>query len=177
MLGRGEISKAKVNEWERETEGNLPERVKKACLEVAVDMGRMRAFDELDMSKEAGFIENLLLKYAPLWAPAGAGAVIGGPEHRFEGALAGLGGGALGARLMRSMALRHTPGLSKFKGMVGKPTQLRGMLSKEPELAEQLGSLEKSEWLGRLGGGAGGGYLAHKMLGSQAPGYSAMREY
>ena len=30
MLGRGEISKTKVNEWERETKGKkLPERLKK----------------------------------------------------------------------------------------------------------------------------------------------------
>jgi len=172
MLGRGEISKAKVNEWERETKGKLPEHVKKACLKAAFVMGQMCALE-----KEAGMIENLILKYAPYWAPAGLGAYFGGPEHRFEGALAGLGAGALGTRFMRSMAVRHTPELSKFKDLISKPEKLRRVLGKEPELAPQLGALEKSEWLGRLGGGAGGGYLAHKVLESQAPGYPAMREY
>lgn len=175
MLNRGEISKSKVDEWERETKDNLPERVKKSCLDAAFNMGRMRAFDEIGMlKKEAGVIENLLLKYAPYWAPAGLGAYFGGPEHRFEGAVAGLGAGAMGTRLMRSMAVRHTPELSKLKTLIGKPEKLRRTLGKDPELAGQLGTLEKSEWLGRLGGGAGGGYLAHKMLDSQAPGYPAM---
>lgn len=177
MLDRGEISKSKVDEWERKTKGKLPERMKKSCLNAAVAMGQMRALDEIGMLKRAGVIESLLLRYAPYWAPAGLGAYFGGPEHRFEGALAGLGAGALGTRLMRSMAVRHTPELAKFKALIGKPEKLRRTLGKDPELAGQLGTLEKSEWLGRLGGGAGGGYLAHKMLGSQTPGYPAMREY
>ena len=177
LSGRGEISEDKVKEMTRETKtpySKLPTRKKKACLKAAVLMGQMRALDENRMLKEAGVIESLLVKYAPLWAPAGLGAALGGPEHRLEGAAAGLGGGILGTRLMRSIALKQTPELAQFAKLLQRPETLHKVIAKKPELSEQLGALEKSEWLGRLTGGAGGGLAAHKILSPQKPELPAM---
>ncbi len=75
---------------------------KKANLELARDIGLARAFEEAGLSKEAGLekmVGGLLGRTAHLWAPAAAGGIMAGPEYRTEGAIAGLGVGALGKRI------------------------------------------------------------------------------
>lgn len=136
------------------------------CLKMASDLGRMCALDEAGvLEKRAGIFESLVTKTAPLWVPAGAGAVIGGPEHRLEGLIAGLGMGALGRRVGRHLATRQARQLiGKTKNL---PEWLYDPATKDNIVLETLRSHPKAqniwkhlgpalpqyEWAGTLLGG------------------------
>lgn len=106
MADRGEISEAKVKEWEDETKNkkNLPMYVSKKRREKKSELyetGIKLALEEVGLLKQAGLLSSLLIG-----APVGAliGAAIARRERqsaarRFAGLqlLGALGGGTLGA--------------------------------------------------------------------------------
>lgn len=200
--GDADITKKDVKKWEKETpEGKeLPERVKKAHLRLAFTLGRRQAFEEA--TKEAGLesgVASLLGRTAPLWAPAVAGGVVAGPEHRLEGSLAGLGLGILGKRIglaglrrgmfdpgelqkaMSAAKLRETA--QGYKKLTKVPMESRAYksinraLGEEgaPQFWENVAAMKArspaAAWGGRIAGGLGGGLLAKELL-SQKPGSS-----
>ena len=145
-------------------------------------------------TKEAGLesrIGGLLGRTAHAWAPAAAGGVAAGPEHRMEGALAGAGLGILGKRMglgalrrgmfdpadlqkaMRASKLPETGrGYGKLTGL-GEGSRKYKRISKElgeeaPEFWKNVSSMKTQaplySWGGRLAGGVGGGLLAKELL-------------
>lgn len=160
-------------------------RTKKANLELAFEVGHARAFEEASSNKTAGLesrVGGLLARTAPLWAPAAAGGVVAGPEHRTEGALAGLGLGILGKRVGRKLLRRglFKPPELELAGRAAKlgpeSSELKNLVKSLGERGEEFGKGVQTlrsqgpvaEWGGRLAGGVGGGYLANQLL-SQRP--------
>lgn len=169
-------------------------RTKKANLELAYKRGLSQAMEEAGMSKEAGMerrLGGLLGRTAHLWAPAAAGGVVAGPEHRTSGALAGLGLGILGKRIGLEGLRRGTfnPGelqkamqaaklqeagtgykrLSELGNKSGKYRRISKELGESaPEFWENVASMKQQSplysWGGRLAGGVGGGLLAKELL-------------
>lgn len=166
----------------------MPKRVDRTaiCLKMASDLGRMCALDEAGMlEKQAGILEGLVAKTAPWWVPAGAGAVIGGPEHRLEGLLAGAGIGALGRRIGRHLAARQARQLiGKTKGL---PEWLYDPATKDKIILETLRThpttsniwkhlgpaVPQYEWAGTLLGGIPASmlvtHLAKAQQGARSP--------
>lgn len=148
-------------------------------LKMATDLGRMRAFDEARLSKTSGILESVALKAAPYWVPASMGYVLGGPEHRMEGALAGLGLGAVGSGLGRFAGVRQlrnivrkSPQFEKFRHL--DDLALLRELKRAPAgsgLNELRGDIlpliDQYRWGGRLGGGLLGGFGMGKALEAQ----------
>lgn len=153
----------------------------RACLQMAVDLGRMRALDEKGLLKTAGMLDRLLESSAGIWAPAGLGYIMGGPEHRLEGALAGALGGHLGRRFLRGMNIKELrkavgiePALAKYQTLGDREllSRLRASaaVQSSPEMAhikEFLPTLRRYEGLGSLAGGALAGYGTGQVLSSQ----------
>ena len=153
-----------------------------ACLKMAADLGRMRALDEKGILKTAGILEGVLERGTSMWLPAGLGYIMGGPEHRLEGAIGGALGGHLGARALRKLSIRELrkvikmqPSLSKYRGSTDREL-LRGLqgdilFKKNPNLANMkedfLPLLRQHEGVGSLTGGALGGFGVGKALSSQ----------
>jgi hypothetical protein len=182
--GDADITKKDVKKWEAETPKgkDLPERVsKKAHLQLAFEIGKEQALREAGIEKEAGIesrLGNVLQRTAHLWAPAAAGGVVAGPEHRMEGALAGLGLGILGKRIGRGTLSRgifdpHEVALAEEAAKLAPESAkyraiIKGLGERAPEFEKGLKTLRAQgpmfEWGGRLAGGLGGGYLANKLL-------------
>lgn len=153
----------------------------RACLRMAADLGRMRALDETGLLKTAGMLDRLLESSAGVWAPAGIGYVMGGPEHRLEGTLAGAFGGHLGRRFLRGLNMKELrkaveiePALSKYRALGDRDllSRLRtsSAIQTSPELEhikEFLPTLRRYEGLGSLAGGALAGYGTGQVLSSQ----------
>lgn len=107
---RGEISPAKVKEWETATGGKkLPERVEKKTGALLEQAGRL--LKEAGFEKEAGLLNSagkftmgaggsLVESLWPAAAAAGIGSMAAGPDQRAEGAVAGLLGAILGRKLL-----------------------------------------------------------------------------
>lgn len=156
-------------------------RKKAALLKMAQDLGRLRALDEQGLLKNANVLGAMLDRSAPIWAPAALGYVLGGPEHRLEGAAAGALGGHLGRGFLRNLSvrgLRET--LPKHPELSGLATlsdrQLLSALKASPavqsgpqmqHIRDFLGNLGKYEGFGSLAGGGLAGYGVGKILGSQ----------
>jgi hypothetical protein len=152
------------------------------CLKMAADLGRIRALDEKGLLKTAGILDNVIERGMSMWLPAGLGYVMGGPEHRLEGALAGAAGGHLGKRFARGLGLRELRKVvnsnaltSNYHGATDRAL-LRGIhadpiFRKNPELAnmrsEFLPLLRQYEGLGGLVGGSLTGFGVGKALSSQ----------
>jgi len=206
MESQGEIPKGTADRWAKETPNikNLPnkKRTKKANLKLAFEMGLSRAIKESGLDKEAGLekrIGDLLRGTSHLWAPAAAGGVVAGPEHRTEGALAGLGLGILGKgmglsglrrslfeprelqKAMRAAKLRETGSGYARLSELGEGSRGYKRISEElgesaPQFFEDVAKMKSQgplySWGGRIAGGAGGGYLANQLLsGRQGGGF------
>ncbi len=176
------------------------QRTKKANLELAYGMGLSKALEEAGIAKEAGLegrLGGLLGRTAHLWAPAAAGGVVAGPEHRMEGAAAGLGLGILGKRIglegmrrgmfgsgelqkaMQAAKLKEIGSgyekLTKIPAGSGAYKRVGKALGEEaaPQFWENVAAMGSQSplyaWGGRAAGGVGGGLLAKELL-SDSPG-------
>jgi len=180
--GDADISKKDVKKWERETPKGkkLPEHVSKkaAFVRMATDLGRMHARE-----KTAGLLDTLVNlggRYAKYWVPAAGGAILAGPGYHTEGALAGLLAGHLGGRAGEAVGLRGLKGAPQF--FEGKPLSayratahqlgagkaVPGLVN-ATELGKTQRALRHAKLLGRITGGAAGGYGAGRLLGAQNP--------
>lgn len=152
------------------------------CLRMAADLGRARALDEKGLLKTAGVLDKVVERGTSMWLPAGLGYVMGGPEHRLEGAIAGGLGGHLGKRFARGLGLRE---LRKAVSSNARAANYHGatneallhgirtdpIFRKTPELAnmqsEFLPMLRQYEGLGGLVGGSLTGLGVGKALSLQ----------
>lgn len=177
MANRGEISKHEVSKWEKATgKKKLPERLHKKgemMFRLAMDLGKLAALRNAGLDKNASLLESLgftgLKTIAPLLVPAAAGAIIGGPDRRIEGAVAGGIGGMLGSRLLRghlSRIMSSSPAVQKALHAADYDVaKAFKSLAADPRLQEELlASSQRAAWAGRLGGGAAGGYAAQKLM-------------
>ena len=156
-------------------------------LRMATDLGRMKAFAEMRLSKTGSILEQIALKTAPYWVPASMGYVLGGPEHRMEGALAGLGLASVGSGLGRFMGVRQLRNIVRKSPQFEKYRHLDDLallreLKHAPagsSLKELRGDIlpliDQYRWGGRLGGGFLGGFGMRKALEAQEkPDFSQM---
>lgn len=159
---------------------------KKAALSAAFELGFARALTEVGLKKQASLLGGTLARTKHLWIPSAAGAAVAGPEHRTEGALLGLGGGALA---------RHY-GLKAMRRMSFSPEQLtilkefgsaRKLQKNAPEVFKQLNAFNAQKPTLALAasalGGAGSGYLAREAFkpggiagAPSLPGYPAVSD-
>lgn len=166
---RHELPKGTAKRWADHTPDikKLPEHVKDhkkhaALQKLAFELGKRLALQQLGIGFGVPALEKTAVEIpwgwegvskALRWAlphlgPAAAGAYLAGPGYRMEGAGAGWLAGGLGKQLARSWAMKHVPA------------------GAAEEVAKRL---SQSELVGSLAGGAGGGYLAGRAMGSQNP--------
>jgi len=151
-------------------------------LKMANDLGRMRALDERGLLKTAGVLDALLSgRTAATLLPAGLGYVLGGPEHRMEGAVAGALGSHLGRRFLRGLnvkelrkAIEIQPSLAKHRSLgdyeLLSKLRSNAAVQGSPELAhikKFLPTVQNYEGVGSLAGGALAGYDTGQVLSSQ----------
>lgn len=186
---RSELPKGTAKRWADHTKSikSLPEHVKQkkqkkeAHLKLAFLLGQKMAMEEAGV-KTAGaesLIGNVLMRSAHLWGPAGAGAALAGPDYRTEGAMLGLGAGALGKNLGRYMlrGSKFTPEeLKALKPVWNSKTTdsaFKSFAESNKDLAskyeEYLGQLTPAEWAGRIGGGVAAGMMVPKLVSPSYP--------
>lgn len=172
---RGDLPQGMAEEWAKETPSikRLPERVKnkgrtkKAALRTAFEVGFSCALKEVGLEKRADFLGKTLSRTKHMWIPGAAGAVVAGPEHRTEGALLGLGGGALARHYGLKALSKLTFSPEEFK-LMKELGSARKLQKNAPDLFKQLNEYNAQKPMYALAagalGGAGAGYAAREAL-------------
>jgi len=139
----------------------------KEQLNTAFEIGFSCALKEAGFEKSSGFLGKTLDRTKHLWIPGAAGAVVAGPEHRTEGALLGMGGGALARHygLKALSKLTFSPEEFKLMKELGSSRKLQ---KNAPDLFKQLTEYNAQKPMYGLAastlGGAGAGYAAREAL-------------
>ncbi len=146
-----------------------------AILKLAYSVGWNEAIKEAGLEN---FATELLGRSAKYIAPSALGAILGGEEHRTEGALAGLGLGLLGAK-GGGIVSKHMLTPEQWAVVHKLEKNLPRLEEIDKVVADKLKAYQAQrpmvEWISRLGGGAAGGLMANKLLGrSTPPGINAM---